>query len=74
MLDICPQIVSHFVQFGKKESRNIKLRSDADNCTIELVNMGVSSREVAVRLHIGADLEQRVHDRWAVEGLQTRGW
>lgn len=67
------QAVSHFLANGQKENRNIRLRSDAENCRIELINKGGDDSVVTARLHMGAVLEQLVHEEWAAEGRQTSG-
>lgn len=67
------QAVSHFIEFGQKETRNIKLHSDTDNCAIELVNEGGNKRVVTARLHFGGRLKQIIAEEWAEEGRRTSG-
>lgn len=66
------QILSHFLEFGQREPRNIKLRSDAESCTIELLKK-MNDHGLTARLSLGPKLEQWVLDGWAAEGQQTSG-
>ena len=68
-----PQAVAHFLEHGQREARWLKMRSDADNCTIELLSGDGVDKGVTAHLHLGAPLMQRVHDGWAEEGLSTAG-